>query len=52
MKKVNKELINSKINVYPAPNAQNRNILKGGFQPPVNDEAFSLCLVFKPLPET
>lgn len=39
------------MNVYPAPNAENRDILKGGFQSPLNNEVFS-PLALKPLPVT
>lgn len=35
-----------KINVYSAPNALNRNIVKGGFLPSLNDEVFFLPLGF------
>ena len=28
------------MSVYPAPNAENRDILKGGFQSPLNNEVF------------
>lgn len=30
-----------KIKVYPAPNAYSKDVLKGGFQPLLNDEVFS-----------
>ena len=39
------------MSVYAAPNAENRDILKGGFQSPLNNEVFS-PLAFKPLSVT
>lgn len=40
-----------KMSGYPAPNAENKDILKGGFQSPLNNEVFS-PLAFKPLSVT